>query len=177
MVLEVLRKRRSIRKFRSAAVEPEKIEALKEAVLRAPSSRSLNPWEFVFVTDPAVLEGISKAREHGTSFVRGAALAVVVAADPQKCDVWVEDCSIAAIILQLAAESLGLASCWSQIRLRPHSVNEETAEGYLKQLLDLPETYVVEAVVSIGYPAEQKPGHRKEDLPYGKIHTNRFVAT
>lgn len=175
MVLELLRRRRSIRKFRAAAVQPEKIEALKEAVLRAPSSRGRNPWEFVFVTDPALLEGISEAREHGTSFVRGASLAVVVAADPEKCDVWVEDCSIAAIILQLAAESLGLGSCWSQIRLRSHS-GDETAEGYLKQLLGLPESYVVEAVVSIGHPDEQKPGHRKEDLPYGKIHTNRFGA-
>ena len=91
MVLELLRRRRSIRKFRAAAVQPEKIEALKEAVLRAPSSRGRNPWEFVFVTDPALLEGISEAREHGTSFVRGASLAVVVAADPEKCDVWVED--------------------------------------------------------------------------------------
>jgi nitroreductase len=173
MVLETLRKRRSTRKFEAGGVEPEKIEMLKEAVLRSPSSRGLNPWEFVFVTDPELLERISLTREHGTAFIQGAPLAVVVAADPRKCDVWIEDCSIAAIALQLTAESLGLGSCWAQVRLRKHG-DGGTAEAYLRKLLALPEEYVVECVVAIGRPADRKPGHAKESLSYEKIHADRF---
>ncbi|MBI5446225.1 MAG: nitroreductase family protein [Deltaproteobacteria bacterium] len=173
MVLEILRKRRSIRKFQASLVEPEKIEALQEVALRSPSSRFLRPWEFVFVTDPELLGRLSKAREHGTTFIQGAPLAVVVAADPAKCDVWVEDCSISAVLLQAAAESLGLGSCWAQIRLRPHG-GGGTAEAYVRELLGLPESYVVECVIAIGYPGEAKPGRPKASLPYEKIHANRF---
>lgn len=173
MVLDILRKRRSVRKYQPKALEPEKIVALEEAALRAPSSRGLNPWEFVFVTDGELLERISKAKDHGSSFIKGAPLAVAVVADPSKCDVWTEDCSIAAILLQLTAESLGLGSCWVQIRLRTHD-GLQSAEEYLKQLLGIPERYAVEAVLAIGYPAESKPGHPEQSLQREKLHSDRF---
>ncbi|RMG75366.1 MAG: NAD(P)H-dependent dehydrogenase/reductase, partial [Nitrospirae bacterium] len=51
MFIELLRKRRSIRRYQDREVEREKIELILEAALRSPSSRSLNPWEFVVVTD------------------------------------------------------------------------------------------------------------------------------
>ncbi len=52
------------------------------------------------------------------------------------CDVWIEDCSIASLILHLAASDLGLGSCWVQIRKREHDANR-TAEEYTKNLLGL----------------------------------------
>jgi len=122
-MLDILRKRRSIRRYRSKDIEPETIELLKEAALRAPSSRDIKPWRFVFVTDKALLEKLSRAKESGSSFLKGAALGVVVCADEDESDVWIEDCSIASIILQLAGISLGLGSCWIQIRNRMYSDN------------------------------------------------------
>ncbi|HKJ63802.1 MAG TPA: nitroreductase family protein, partial [Desulfopila sp.] len=56
MFLELLRKRRSVRKFEAREVEREKVETLVEAMLRSPSSRSLNPWDFVVIDDPTTLE-------------------------------------------------------------------------------------------------------------------------
>src|SRR5512137_1796539 len=106
-MLDILRNRRSIRRYRDREIEAEKIEQLKEAALRAPSSRGINPWRFIFVTDKAVLEKLSRAKESGSSFLEGAALGVVVAAARGESDVWVEDCSIASIILQLAGSGLG----------------------------------------------------------------------
>ena len=50
--------------------------------------------------------------------LKNAPLAIVVCGDPAKCDVWIEDCSIASILLHLAATDLGLGSCWIQLRLR-----------------------------------------------------------
>ncbi|MBT8355810.1 MAG: nitroreductase family protein, partial [Desulfofustis sp.] len=50
MLLDLLRERRSIRKFTDQKIEEETLDILIEAVLRSPSSRSLNPWEFVVVT-------------------------------------------------------------------------------------------------------------------------------
>jgi nitroreductase len=173
MILSLLQKRRSIRRFQTRSVEREKIDLLIEALLRSPSSKGRNPWEFVVATDPHVLAGLAAAKPRGGDFLKNAPLAIVICADPEKCDVWIEDCSIAAIIAQLAAEDLGLGSCWSQIRLRQH-VGGGPASDYLGNLLGLPEGYQVEAVIGIGYPAEDKSPHPKSSLPYDKIHSDCF---
>jgi len=172
-VLELLRKRRSIRKFLPHTVERDKIEALIEAAVRTPTSRGRNPWEFIVVNDQKLLEKLGSAKQHGSAFLADAPLAIVVAADADKSDVWTEDCSIAAIVIQLTAEELGLGSCWVQIRLRPHDATS-SAESFVKELLGLPDTHVVECIVGIGYPAEVKPGHSSENLPFGHVHHNTF---
>ena len=171
--LELLRKRRSIRQFLPRAVESSKIDALIEAAVRSPTSRGRNPWEFIVVNDQKLLNKLGNAKQHGSAFLSDAPLAIVVTADKDKSDVWTEDCSIAAIIIQLAAEELGLGSCWVQIRLRPHDTGS-TAESFVKDLLGLPDTHVVECIVGIGYPAEQKPGHLAENLPFAHVHRNTF---
>ena len=107
------------------------------------------------------------------SFLQGAPLAVVVAADPKKSDVWVEDCSIAATFLQLAAEDMGLGSCWIQIRNRPHP-SGISAGDYVKRTCSLPEHLDVDSIIALGYPAEEKPQKRKEELLREKIHKNFF---
>lgn len=114
-LLDLLRKRRSIRRYKDRPVEKEIIDILKEVALRSPSSRGINPWRFFFITDKARLEELSRSKEQGSSFLRGAGLGVVVCADEKESDVWIEDCSIASIIMQLAGISLGLGSCWIQI--------------------------------------------------------------
>jgi nitroreductase len=167
-MLDLLRTRRSIRRYKDKAIEPEKIVLLKEAALRAPSSRGLNPWRFVFVTDKARLEALSRAKEHGSDFLQGAALGVVVCADQRESDVWIEDCSIASIILHLTAHSLGLGSCWIQIRNRMHNPGK-SSEDYVKEVLDLPKNIKVESIISIGYPDEELPPVPAEDLEGQKI--------
>ncbi|MHC4242709.1 MAG: nitroreductase family protein, partial [Planctomycetota bacterium] len=54
-MIELLRNRRSIRKYTDKVIEPEKIEILKETVLRSPSSRGFDPWEYIFVDDRELL--------------------------------------------------------------------------------------------------------------------------
>jgi len=173
MLISVLEKRRSIRRFEEKKIEPEKINALIEAALRSPSSMGRNPWEFIVVTDRKILETLSRAKEHGSAFIKNAPLGVVVCADPGKSDVWIEDASIASIILHLTAAWLGLGSCWIQIRERMHE-SDKTAGEFIAEVLNLPEKLRVLSMVGIGYPAEEKPGHEKETLPYEKVHWNRY---
>lgn len=173
MLLSILRKRRSIRKYQPRPIEKEKIDALMEALLRSPSSRNLNPWQFVFVTDPSLLAKLGRSKEHGAAFLKGAALAIVICADPERCDVWIEDCSIAATILQLTAEEMGLGSCWAQMRLRRHD-EKFTAGEYIKELLQIPENMVVASIVGIGYPDESKPPHARDTLQYEKIFWDTY---
>src|SRR5674536_368404 len=67
-MLDILRNRRSIRRYKDREIEKEKIELLKEAALRSPSSRGINPWRSIFITDKALLESLSRAKESGSSF-------------------------------------------------------------------------------------------------------------
>ncbi|MBN2124636.1 MAG: nitroreductase family protein [Deltaproteobacteria bacterium] len=164
----LIEKRRSIRRFQPKAVEPEKIDLLTEAALRAPSSMGRNPWSFVVIRKRDLLEALSRAKPHGASFLKNAPLGIVVCADPTESDVWVEDCSIACTFLFLAAESLGLGACWIQIRDRMHD-RERSAEGYVREVLGIPEHLKVEAFIAVGYPAEQKPPHGKEELQEEKV--------
>ena len=173
MFIPLIQKRRSIRRFLKRDVEPEKIDLLVEAALRAPSSRGLNPWEFIVITESEKLERLSTAKEHGSSFLKNASLGIVVCADPKKCDVWVEDTSIASIFIHLAALSLSLGSCWIQIRDRMHN-DMMTAEEYIAGVLKIPANLKVESIVAIGYPDEEKPPHAKEELQYEKVHNNVY---
>jgi nitroreductase len=169
MVMSLIQKRRSIRQFLAKPVEAEKIDLLIEAALRAPSSRGLNPWEFIVVTDGNLLEKLSQSKQQGSAFLRNAPLGIVVCADPDRCDVWVEDATIASVFIQLEAESLGLGSCWIQIRERMHD-GKKSAQAYVSETLLIPAKMRVESIVAVGYPDEKKPPHRKDELLYEKIY-------
>jgi nitroreductase len=173
-MIELLRKRRSIRKYTTDKIAPDAIEILVEAALRAPSSRGINPWEFIVVDNPELITALSGAKESGSAFLKTAPLAVVVCADSTKSDVWIEDYSIAAIILQLTASSLALGSCWVQIRNRQYN-DEKSAENYVQDLFHIPEHIKVGAIIGIGHPAEQKPVRSLEELQYDKIHNNLWA--
>lgn len=173
MFLSLLESRRSIRRFQDCAVEGEKVAQLVEALLRAPSSRGRNPWQFVVVEEPQRIKRLAASKAHGSAFLEGAPLAVVVCGNPDRSDVWIEDCSIAAVILQLAAQGLGLGSCWVQIRLRQRQ-DGQLSEDYLRSQLGLPDDLRVLAVVGIGYPDETKPGHARDSLDWDHIHRNQF---
>ncbi|MCF7935594.1 MAG: nitroreductase family protein [Synergistales bacterium] len=172
-MLELLRNRRSIRRFRESPVEPEKVEALQEAMLRSPSAKNIKPWEFVIVESRGLLKELADCKPQGGRFLAEAPLGVVVIADERESDVWVEDCSIASVIIQLEAEALGLSSCWIQIRNRP-GTSHAKAEDVAREILGIPAHYRVASIIALGYGNEEKPGHPREELPLHKVHRNRY---
>ena len=172
-MIEIIRKRRSIRKFKPQPIEPEKIDLLKEAALRAPTSRNRRPWEFIFVEKKQILADLAAAKEEGSKFLDSVALAVFIMADRDVTDVWIEDCSIAAAFIQLTAESLDLGSCWVQIRKRPHS-ERLSAEEYVRWRLNIPPVYRVEAIIGLGYPDEEKKPIPFEELDHSKIVSESY---
>jgi len=172
-MIELLRNRRSIRKYTEKLIESEKFEILKEALLRSPSSRDFDPWEFIFVDNRELLKQLALSKPHGASFLSRAALGVVICADEQKSDVWVEDCSIASILVQIVAQSLGLGSCWIQIRNRNFD-DQLTSEDYIRKLLNIPSGLKVESIIALGYPAEKKEPIPRESLKYEKVRMNGY---
>jgi len=172
-MIELLRARRSIRRYTDRPIEPEKIETLKEAVLRSPSSRNFDPWEFIFVDDRELLKKLAVSKQHGSRFLEHAALGIVICADGKKSDVWIEDCSIASILAQMVAQSMGLGSCWIQIRKRMYD-DRTTSEDYIRNVLNMPDHVKVESIVAIGYPAETREPLPRENLKDEKIRRNGY---
>lgn len=173
MLLDLLTSRRSIRSFQKRPVDKEKIDILIEAALRSFSSRGFNPWRFIIVDNPDTISALSSAKSHGSSFLRKAPMAIVVCGEPEKCDVWVEDTSIASAIIHLTAHDLGLGSCWIQIRKREHSALK-SADAYVKDVLNIPDNIIVESIIAIGYPDSVKKGHSKNSLQYEKVSYNGY---
>lgn len=172
-MLEILKNRRSVRQFIDKKIEDEKIKILKKSLLLSPTSRNLEPCEFIMVRNKETLKKLSKAKPHGATFLENCDTAFVICGDIDKSDVCVEDCSIASIILQLTAESLELGSCWAQVRLRRH--NENTlSEQYVKDTVNLPESFTVISIIGIGYPEKKPEPKPDESLKTEKIHIEKY---
>lgn len=172
-LLEIMKHRRSVRKYTGEKIEEEKLQQILTAALLAPSGRAIRPWEFVVVRDEETLSKLSKAREHGAEMLAGADCAVVVFGDESKTDVWTEDCCNAMAHMYLMASALGVGCCWIQGRLRktPEGI---LTEDYVRDLLDVPSQYRLEAIMSLGMPAETPAPYDVDKLPYEKIHSEKF---
>lgn len=151
-LLEIIKKRRSIRRFTSQGVEKEKIEALLEAAMYAPSAVNKQPWHFIVIDDHAVMKRIMEAHPHSKMF-ETANLGVLVCGDLQLQHgpgYWIADCAAATENFLLAATALGLGSCWVGIYPR------EDRMRAMKEIFSLPEQVEGFALIAIGYPAEEK---------------------
>lgn len=173
MLYDLMKNRRSVRRFQAREIEKEKIDVILKSALTAPSSRDRKPAEFIAITDAEVLRKLALVRQTSSVFLSGAPLGIIVIADKNASDLWIEDATIAATFVQLAAQSLELVSCWIHIRDR---MNNEvmTADEYVRRLLNVPDNYSVECMIAIGYPAESKEPHDEEKLDKGKLHYERF---
>lgn len=175
MLIDLLRSRRSIRKYAGTEVEQEKLDLLLEAALRGPHTRGEVPWELVVVRAPETIARLARAKAKGAAFLEGAPLVIAVCARPEIADVWVEFASITTLLLHLEAHDLGLGSCWVQMRCRRHD-ERLSSEEYVAGVLGLEPGMTVEALVAIGYPAEEKAGHPASSLPTDKVSFERLGA-
>lgn len=172
-MIEILKGRRSIRKYLDMEIESEKTDLLKKAILLAPSSKSNKPLEFIFVDEKKKILELSNSKNFGSAFLKTAPLAVVIVGDENKSDVWIEDASIAAIILQLTGESIGLKSCWIQIRNRIQN-DEVTSEEHVRKTLNIPDNLRILSIIAMGYPDEIKEPYKEETLNYSIIKKNNY---
>ncbi len=173
-MLSLLKARRSIRKFQERVVEKEKISKIIEAALLSPSSKNNNPWEFIIVDDKNTLRKLAEAKEMGSKFLAETPLVIAVLADPEKSDVWIEDASIASTVMILEAQSLGLGSCWVQMRRRKCFSAEQSSEEYLKNLLRIPDKLHILCLIAIGYPEELRPEKTVSKEKYNDIFLNNY---
>lgn len=170
---ELIRNRRSMRKFTDEELTREEVVALLKAALVSPTSKRTNSWQFIVVDDKETLKKLSDSKEHGSSFLADAALAVVVAADPLASDVWIEDAAVASIMIQLQAEDLGLGSCWVQIRER-FTASGLTSDEYVHGILDIPPQLQVLSIIAIGRKGMERKPFNDGNLEWEKMHINKY---
>ena len=99
-------------------------------------------------------------------------VAIVVIGDSLTSDVWIEDASIASTLIQLEAESLGLGSCWIQMRSRQGE--NDDSEKEVRNVLNIPDNYGVLSIIALGYKDEEKIPYDENSFNFNKIHYNKF---
>lgn len=170
----LLSNRRSTRRFKAQDLTPEQVTTLLQAALKAPSSKGKKAWQFVVVEDKEMLQKLSLCKEHGAQFIAGSAIAIVVLGDCLQSDAWIEDTTIASVLMQLQAEDLGLGSCWCQVNKR-ETADEADSADYVRQLLDIPYQMEVLSIIAFGYKDETKKPIADESLAWEKVHIDKFV--
>ena len=170
---ELLLERRSIRKYTDEPVDPQDVKLILEAALTSPTSKSARSWQFVVVEDREMLGKLGQCKASYATSVAGAPLAVVVTADMTKSEAWIEDASVAAIIMQLQAADLGLGSCWVEVRDR-YREDGEPAEEYVRELLGIPEQMGVVCIVSFGHKNEERRKIDPAKLQWEKVHIGKW---
>jgi nitroreductase len=151
-LVDTILSRRSIRRYTGEPVGEDQVTLLLKAAFAAPSAGNCQPWHFVVIRDRATLDAIPSFHQNG-QMLKGAPLAILVCADPAVAldqGYWLQDCSVAAQNILLAAHAMGLGAVWLGIYPR-----EPRIKG-MRDLLGIPETLVPAALICIGHPSESK---------------------
>lgn len=171
----LIKSRRSMRKFTEEPLSQEDVVALMRAALMAPTSKGLHAWEFILVEDKDMLKKLAHCKDKAGELIEGAALAVVVLGNAAVSDVWIEDASIASIMIQLQAEELGLGSCWVQVRNR--QLEDGTpANEVLHELLDIPPHLQAVSIIALGHKGMERKPFDESRLLWERVHIGSYKA-
>lgn len=173
-MLEQMLKRRSVRIYTEEAIPEEKLEAILHAGLTAPSGRNRKPLDLILVTEREKLEKMAEARAMGAQMLAKAGAAIVVVGNPETSDTWVEDCSIAMAYMHLAADAMGIGSCWIQGRMRMAS-DGRTTDDVVRELTGYPQPYQLEAILSLGMSEKHPEANQLVDVDKcARVHKGQW---
>lgn len=166
--LKAILGRRSIRVYTNKDVSEDFVRQLLEAAMSAPSAGNEQPWHFVVIKDRKVLDAVPSIHPY-SAMLRRASVAILVCGDQtleKYKGFWVQDCSAATQNMLIAAHALGLGAVW----LGFYPVEERVAG--IKKMLGIPDHVVPLGMVSIGWPAEEKPPARR--YREERVHRDRW---
>ncbi len=153
--LDLLKSRRSIRKYKNKPVEEEKIQKCLEAARWAPSASNKQPWEFLIVTDEKTRMKLSEIHPYA-KFVSESPVVFVPLTNPEVHQKYhMSDTALATMQYMIEAHSLGLGTCWA-------GVIGASLEPEIKELLGVPDHLNVLGLVATGYANEEPTRGRKE---------------
>ena len=151
---EVIKRRRSVRKFEPKPISEEIIRDILDCARLAPTANNLQPWLFGAVTDPSIRREIAELTEYG-KFIKDCAVCFAVFADSTK-KYFLEDGCAATENILLACAAHGIGSCWV-------AGHKKVYVDSIRKLLKVPEPYTLIALIAAGYSKEQ-PSPKKKTL-------------
>jgi nitroreductase len=171
-VFEAIKERRSVRVYADEKVSDNDVERLIEAARWAPSAGDIQPWEFVIVKDTETKRKLSDATLNQT-FIQKAPVVIVVCADVTRSSrgygsrgehlYSIQDTAAATENILLAAQELGLATCWVGA----------FRENEVAKAVKAPKNMKPVAIVPVGHPAE-KPVAPQKRLVNEIVHYETF---
>ena len=150
MELDVIRNRRSIRKYTEEKVSEEQIREILEAAFLAPTASNRQEWRFIVIENREMLEKMAEINPYA-KMTKDCAFSIIVGYEKGISDKFgVVDCGAAIQNMMLQAHSMGIGSVWCA--MMPDS---EQYENYNK-IIGFPENFATVASVQFGYPAEER---------------------
>ena len=171
-LLELAKKRRSIRRYNGEKVSDEIVDEILKIALLAPSSWGQHPIEFIVLRDIKTIEAVARCKRMGAGPLPTADVAIVVMANTSNCELWIEDAAVASTYILLAAEQFGIGACWIHIRNR--AGQRTTADEEIRKILGVPNNYSVLNVVALGQKGENKSARTDKDIHWENIHREKF---
>jgi nitroreductase len=165
--LDVIFSRKSVRSYTGAIISKNDMEILLKAGMAAPSGRNEQPWSFIAVTVPVILEKLTEGLPYAKMLKKaGAGIIVcgqsVIHSRPGSKDLWDQDCAAATENILLAAEAMGLGAVWTA--LHPYHDRQET----VRRILNVPQEIFPFCLIPIGYSTgEEQP---KDKFDPAKVH-------
>lgn len=168
-LLEGLLTRRSVRLYDpNQKVDSVLIGQILNAAMHAPSAMNKQPWHFIVVDKPAMLQKLEDIHPYA-AFLKDAGTAIVLCVDEKQAydGFGPTDACLAGQNILLAAHGLGLGTCWCGV------YPEEKKMCDFAQVLNLPKGVSPIALIALGYPAEtpKQPENRYQS---SKIHANTW---
>ena len=166
--MDVILKRRSVRKYTSLPVTEADIESVIRAGMAAPSAGNQQPWHFIVIRDRETLREFGNINPYA-KLLENAPAAIVVCGDirlEKHEGFWVQDCSAATENMLIEIVERGLGGVW--LGFYPVQARVDA----LKKLLDLPKEVVPLSVVALGHPAEK--AEEADRFKKDRIHFDRW---
>jgi len=166
--MEAILTRRSVRKYIKNEISENTIKELIEAGMNAPSAGNEQPWHFILINDPSILEKVPTFHNHA-KMLKDASIAILVCGDlnlEKHEGMWIQDCSAATENILLAVRAKKLGAVWLGIYPR-----EKRIKG-MRKLLDIPENVMPFSLISLGYPDEEQKKVNRYDK--SRIHYNKW---
>jgi nitroreductase len=161
--IKAIKTRRSHRAYLGKPVTKEMLSEIIDCARLAPSAVNIQPWEFVVVTDKAMLKKISELATYG-KFIKNAGACVIVLC--KESDYYLEDGCAATENILIAAESLDIGSCWV-------AGNNKSYCKDIMEAIGTPKGYKIASILSLGYYEKPVSPPRKRALK-DVLHWEKF---
>ena len=170
-LLELVLKRRSVRRYKTARIDDEIIDEILKVGLAAPTAFGNHDVEFVVVRNSDTIQKVGACKTFGGSQINGADTVIVVmakTADKHASEFWIEDAALASGYMLLAIEQYNLGACWVHIRNRKGQ--RKSSDEEIRELLGVPDGYTVLNLIALGEKGEIKSPYTEANLNMKAIH-------